>query len=237
MIEEPYRWLEAIQNRREYIRDQMRGATPVFAISRPEGVLLLGVGTGQSKVFEIYDRQGYCALGNPVDIEKLRQTAIQAAHTEGFQRSPADVRLRRLINFALSPVLKENFEKIFSPPLMVESLFAEMGREPGEDDLVRLEFDGTPHYASAGIAVAAADGERVDEATAWLTEKLTDGASLQEVVRSCLLVWKAIVEERALEESDEEDTVGITIKGRVVEAALLDRNAKGPAYYRPYDAS
>ena len=237
MIEEPYRWLEAIQNRREYISDQMRGATPVFAVSRPEGVLLLGVGTGQSKVFEVYDRHGYCALGNPVDIEKLRQTAIQAAHTEGFHRSPADVRLRRLINFALSPVLKENFEKIFSPPLMVESLFAEVGREPGEDDLVRLEFDGTPRYASAGVAVAATDGERVEEATAWLKEKLTDTSSLQEVVRSCLLVWKAIVEERALEETSEEETEGITTEGREVEAALLDRNPKGLACYRTYDTS
>ena len=43
MTEEPYRWLEAISNRREYIRDQLKGGTPVFALSRPEGILLLGV--------------------------------------------------------------------------------------------------------------------------------------------------------------------------------------------------
>lgn len=35
MTEEPYRWLEAIGNRREYIRDQLKGGTPVFAVSRP----------------------------------------------------------------------------------------------------------------------------------------------------------------------------------------------------------
>ena len=79
MTEEPYRWLEAISNRREYIRDQLKGGTPVFALSRPEGILLLGVGIGQSKVFEIYDRHGFAALGHPVDIEKLRQAAIEAA--------------------------------------------------------------------------------------------------------------------------------------------------------------
>ena len=48
MTEEPYRWLEAISNRREYIRDQLKGGTPVFAISRPEGILLLGLGQGAS---------------------------------------------------------------------------------------------------------------------------------------------------------------------------------------------
>src|SRR5215831_1606220 len=100
MIEEPYRWLDAISNRREYIRDQLKGGTPVFAVSRKEGILLLGVGQGQSKVFEIYDRHGLAALGHPVDIEKLRQAAIEAAHLEGFNRSAGDVTLRRLISFA-----------------------------------------------------------------------------------------------------------------------------------------
>ena len=31
MTEEPYRWLEAIGNRREYISEQLKGGTPVFA--------------------------------------------------------------------------------------------------------------------------------------------------------------------------------------------------------------
>ena len=61
MTEEPYRWLEAIGNRREYIQEQMKGGTPVFAVSRPEGILLVGVGQGQSKVFEIYDRHAFAA--------------------------------------------------------------------------------------------------------------------------------------------------------------------------------
>ena len=77
MTEEPYRWLEAIGNRREYIRDQLKGGTPVFAVSRPEGILLVGVGQGMSKVFEIYDRHGFAAIGHPVDIEKIRQAAIR----------------------------------------------------------------------------------------------------------------------------------------------------------------
>ena len=151
MTEEPYRWLEAIGNRREYIRDQLKGATPVFALSRPEGIMLLGVGQGASKVFEIYDRHGFAALGHPVDIERIRQAAIEAAHLEGFNRSPQDVTLRRLISFALSTTLKNSFEQIFSPPLMVESLFVELGDAPAQDVLVRVHYDGNHYYEGGGF--------------------------------------------------------------------------------------
>ena len=130
MTEEPYRWLEAISNRREYIRDQLKSGTPVFALSRPQGIILLGVGPKQSKVFEIYDRHAFAALGHPVDIERIRQAAIEAAHLEGFNRSSKDVTLRRLISFSLSGMLKNAFEQVFAPPLIVESIFAELGDEP-----------------------------------------------------------------------------------------------------------
>src|SRR6266404_5523133 len=177
MTEEPYRWLEAIGNRREYIRDQLKGATPVFALSRPEGILLLGIGQGQSKVFEIYDRHGFGALGHPVDIEKIRQTAIEAAHMEGFNRSAKDVTLRRLISFALSTTLKNSFEQIFSPPFIVESIFAELGETPAQDVLVRVHYDGNHHYETAGILVAANDPKKEVEASAWLGRALQEGDS------------------------------------------------------------
>ena len=163
MTEEPYRWLEAISNRREYIRDQLKGGTPVFALSRPEGILLVGVGQGQSKVFEIYDRHAFAALGHPVDIEKIRQAAIEAAHLEGFHRSAGDVTLRRLISFSLSSTLKNAFEQVFSPPLIVEALFAELGQSPERDSLVRLHYDGDHHYETSGVLVAHNDAQREAE--------------------------------------------------------------------------
>ena len=30
MTEEPYRWLEAVENRREYVREQLKGGSPAF---------------------------------------------------------------------------------------------------------------------------------------------------------------------------------------------------------------
>lgn len=237
MLEEPYRWLEAIENRREYIQDQMRGGTPVFALSRPEGVLLLGVGTGQTKVFEIYDRLGYCALGNPVDIEKLRQTAIEAAHTEGFQRSPEDVILRRLINFALCPLLKDTFEKIFAPPLIVDSIFAEVGPHPDEDVLVRLQYDGTPSYEPDCVLVAYTNNDLAREATRWLTGKLRPNDKLDRAVSLCLALWQGMVGEQSVEAIKTPRKRLLEIPGKSVEAALLHRDSAEKARYRRLDTN
>src|SRR5436305_7835979 len=143
MTEEPYRWLEAVANRLDYVREQLKGGAPVFAASLPDGILLLGVGSGQSKVFELFDRLALAGLGHPADIEKIRQAAIDAAHMEAFTRAPEDVSLRRLVSFGLSPQLKTNFEQIYSPPFLVELLLAELGNEPGKDLLFRLHSVGS----------------------------------------------------------------------------------------------
>src|SRR6266404_7656436 len=194
MTEEPYRWLEAIGNRREYIRDQLKGGTPVFAFSRPEGILLVCIVQGSSKVFEIYYRHALAALGHPVDIEKIRQTAIEAAHLEGFNRSAQDVTLRRLISFALSATLKNSFEQIFSPPIMVESIFAEVGDALAQDVLVRVHYDGNHHYETSGVLVAHFDPKKEEEAAVWLRQVLKPADSLTKVASACLTAWQTLID-------------------------------------------
>lgn len=233
MTEEPYRWLEAIGNRREYISEQMKGGTPVFALSRPEGILLLGVGIGQSKVFEIYDRHGFAALGHPVDIERLRQAAIEAAHVEGFNRSAKDVTLRRLISFALSTTLKNSFEQIFSPPFIVESIFAELAEAPAQDVLVRVHYDGNHHYESSGVLVATNDRKKDEEAAAWLRKQLKPDDSLNQVASLCLAAWQALIDSKNFAELPAPETSTLSIAGKTVEAALLDRKLAGSVRYRP----
>jgi proteasome alpha subunit len=233
MTEEPYRWLEAIGNRREYIREQLKDTTPVFAFSRPEGVLLLGLGRGMSKVFEIYDRHGYAALGHPVDIEKIRQSAIEAAHMEGFNRSSRDVTLRRLIGFALSPTLKNSFEQIFSPPIMVEAIFAEVGDTQELDVLVRVHYDGNHHYETGGVLVAHSDPKKEEEASAWLRQQLNPGDSLERVTLLGVSAWKAMAEGTPIADLVPLDALPARLDGKTIEAALLDRKVRGPVHYRP----
>jgi proteasome alpha subunit len=237
MTEEPYRWLEAISNRREYIRDQLKGGTPVFALSRPEGILLLGVGQGQSKVFEIYDRHAFAALGHPVDIERIRQAAIEAAHVEGFNRSAKDVTLRRLISFSLSTMLKTAFEQIFSPPLIIESIFAELGDQPGQDSLVRVHFDGDHHYESSGVTLAHHDPQAEAEAANWLRKALSPDDPLPRVVGICLTAWQALVDGKGFGAVELPREPQLEIPGKTLEAALLDRRSPGPVRYRSLDLS
>lgn len=232
MTEEPYRWLEAIGNRREYIRDQLKGGTPVFAVSRPEGILLLGVGQGQSKVFEIYDRHGLAALGHPVDIEKLRQAAIEAAHLEGFNRSAHDVTLRRLISFSLSSMLKNAFEQVFAPPIIIEAIFAELGDTPARDTLTRVRYDGDHQFTASRVVVAHRDATAEAEATEWVSKAIGPEDPVPRVAAVCLAAWHALHDGKSFRDLTPPAGPPAPIPGKVIEAALLDRQVPGPVHYR-----
>src|SRR5436190_4914974 len=142
MIEEPYRWVEAIANRREYIEGQLAPGSPIAALGYREGILFVTLGQTRQKLFEIYDRIAMGAIGHPGDIERLRMAAIELASSEGFTRSAADVSLRRLAHYSLSPVMKTAFEQVYGPPFLARLLFAEIGSGPEEDLFLRVEYDG-----------------------------------------------------------------------------------------------
>jgi proteasome alpha subunit len=124
MMEEPYRWVEAVANRREYVEQQLAGGSPIAAVSCREGILLLTLGRQRRKLFEIYDRIAMGAIGHPGDIERLRMGAIELASSEGFLRSAADVSLRRLADFGLSPLLKNSFEQVCDTNMLIPALIA-----------------------------------------------------------------------------------------------------------------
>ncbi len=123
MIEEPYRWVEAIANRREYVEGQLAPGSPIAALGYREGILFVTLGQTRQKLFEIYDRIAMGAIGHPGDIERLRMAAIELASTEGFTRSAADVSLRRLVHYSLSPVMKSAFEQVYGAPYLARMLF------------------------------------------------------------------------------------------------------------------
>ncbi len=142
MIEEPYRWVEAIANRREYIETQLAPGSPIAALSYRDGILFVTVGQARQKLFEIYDRIALGAIGHPGDIERLRMAAIELASAEGFTRSAADVSLRRLAFYSLSPLLKTAFEQVYGAPYLARMIFAEVGATPEDDLFLRVEYDG-----------------------------------------------------------------------------------------------
>jgi len=237
MTEEPYRWLEAVANRREYVREQLKGGTPALAASLPEGILLLGVGGGQSKVFELFDRHALAGLGHPADIERIRQAAIDAAHVEAFTRAPEDVSLRRLVGFGLGPQLKTNFEQIFSAPFLVELLLAELGPEPGHDLFFRLHFDGSYQTQFGGVVVAAIDPEAESAARKWLIEMMAGKTDRKEAADLLLQAWWRITENKPFGEGLPDEAARRAgwreaTKGKEIEIGWLARQSLRPARYQ-----
>jgi len=244
MTEEPYRWLEAITNRREYIEDQLSPGAPVVVLSADPGILLLTIKTSTPKLFEIYDHLALGSVGHPADIEKVRQTAIDAAHIEGFQRSPNDVTARRLVSYNLSPALKNAFEQIFSAPLLFRGILAELGATPAADVLWSFDYDGS-FVAQGGADLAqgvVTSGPRFvpKEWTALSPKPTLERGSLKEAALSALkiLLWAKLkgTKDGAIEFSAVPTDLA-AIKEKLgtesLEYALLDRKLLGqPIAYR-----
>jgi proteasome alpha subunit len=196
MIEEPYRWVEAIANRREYIEAQLAPGSPIAALGYRDGILFLTLSQTRQKIFEIYDRIGMGAIGHPGDIERLRMAAIELASTEGFTRSAADVSLRRLVHYSLSPVMKSAFEQVYGPPYLARMLFAEVGGRPEEDLFLRVEYDGEiatngATYAQARQDFAVLSGTRQSRELmeAFLKHQHAPDATFQTTLNSALDAW------------------------------------------------
>ena len=143
MLDEPYRWLEAVNNRRDYIEDQLRGGSPVVGLKYDDGLLLVTIRRGQRKIFEVHDRIALSAIGHSADVERLRIMATDTASVQGFQSSVDDVTLHRLTSFVLGPTIKQSFEAIFGSAYIIKMLLAELGVRDEGDGFISLSYDGT----------------------------------------------------------------------------------------------
>ncbi len=251
MIEEPYRWIEAIANRREYIEDQLRLGSPVVLLNYADGLLLLTVSRETRKIFEVYDRVAFSALGHPADIERMRLVAIDLAHIEGFNRAVADVSLRRLVHFGMSPALKTAFEQVFSAPYIVKILLAELGEEPEQDYLVKLDYDGSLGRSQVETKepfdVLAGTSEAEKTMMNYLVEHNGDSRrSLDDALKLAARTWAIGMdaaeagetkegEEADKREVDPEKILKDNMKTRHVEAAVLSRSGPAASRFRLLD--
>jgi proteasome alpha subunit len=238
MIEEPYRWVEAIATRRDYIETQLAAGSPIVALAYADGILLFTV--GQQKLFEIYDRIALGAIGHPGDIERLRMAAIELASTEGFARSAADVSLRRLAYYSLSPVMKNAFEQIYGAPFLARLLFAELGGTPAEDLFLRVEYDGAISQKKSGntrFAVLAPTKKSAEQMEQFLESEHRGDEDLPAGLELAFDGWamgqKLVEEGNALPSRDEVRRQRTErLRDGIMEATLLDRRARSAVQYR-----
>jgi proteasome alpha subunit len=247
MIEEPYRWVEAIANRGEYIETQLAAGSPIVALGYRDGILFLTLGKTRQKLFEIYDRIAMGAIGHPGDIERLRMAAIELASTEGFTRSAADVSLRRLAHYSLSPVLKTAFEQVYGAPYLARLLFAEIGEKQENDLFLRLDYDGAIATNNATFAqtrqdfgVLSGTRQSSDLMEKYLASEHSPGATFERAIKLSLDAWTVghlALGDAGVKELPGRDKILAERKERLraagIEAAVLDRDDKTAIRYRP----
>jgi proteasome alpha subunit len=250
MYEEPYKWVEAVGNRRQYLDEQFIQGSPVVALAYDAGIVLLTVSKGTPKLYEIYDRLALGGMGHPADLEKLRFSLLEMAHVEGFNRSPSDVTGSRMVKYGIAPVIKQAFEEVFKAPFIVKILLAELGHKAGKDTFLVVNYDGT-FQEDTHCAVLASSKSVEQEMVTYLLASKAGARSLEEAVRTALLAWalgdrsqrKAAAEgaegnQHTSGESQSSDVPSLYAHVREagvekkIECAVLDRTHPGTSKYR-----
>ncbi|MBI1730608.1 hypothetical protein HY229_06935 [Candidatus Acetothermia bacterium] len=166
----PYDWQHTLSQKVDYVEDRLKRGSPVIALSCKEGILILTTRRSQGKIFEVYDRLAFAGLGNPSDLEAVRHAVVDFCHAEGFQRSPEDVTIQRVVGFGISPAIKRNYADPFQSPIILRGLFAQVGRNPEDDLYFSLNFDGEFTQSAQGAAIAG-----TVPAIHWMERVLADG--------------------------------------------------------------
>lgn len=167
MVFSGFDYNEADRHRRDHVEGYLSQGSPIVGISYDAGLLLLTVRRAQRKVFEIYDRLIYSAIGRQADVEAVRIGSINFAHQEGYERSPDDVTAQRMVGFQLSPALKRLFGDQWNAPAVIRALFGELGKTPADDLFFTLNYDGE-FSQSGGFAAVAGTPEAEDRMALWL---------------------------------------------------------------------
>ncbi len=246
MRDEPYRWIEAISDRRDYIEDQLRGGSPVVGISFDEGMLLLTVGRGQRKIFEVHDRIAFSAIGRATDIEQLRLLVTDTASVQGFQNSVDDVTLHRMTHFVLGPTITQAFDAIFGAAYIIKILLVELGTLGRENQFISMNYDGNVRASpraevvggTAAIEVAMQD---------YLSAADSQNPSLASALQLALETWaigrNLSLQEENFSEDDEEaeshvdkeqlhDVLKKELEEGQIEASVLDASHPSKRKFR-----
>ncbi|MDE0683803.1 MAG: hypothetical protein OXI63_12875 [Candidatus Poribacteria bacterium] len=244
MRDEPYRWIEAIQDRRDYIEDELRLGSPVVGVTYDEGMMLLTVSKGQRKIFEVHDRIALSAIGHPADIERLRMLVTDTASVQGFQNATEDINLHRLTNYTLAPAFKQAFESIAGEAYIIKMLLAELGSTSGKNQFTGINFDGIVR-TDPSFAVIAGTETIETGMQKYLTATKTDAdRDLTTAFQLALETW-AIGKElssREPEEAESEDAqletqqiyqiIDTAREEGEIEAGVLEASQQGTSKFR-----
>ncbi|MBV9467828.1 MAG: hypothetical protein JOZ57_01130, partial [Abitibacteriaceae bacterium] len=181
---------------------------------------------------------------NQADVEAVRLAAIDFAHAEGFQRSPDDVSIQRLVGFAISPPLKRSFGDPLSTPNVLRAIFVEMGKRPEKDVFFILNYDGEFSTHSRFAVVAGRDASEL--AMHEELEKYSDVPDLATALQRAVAAWRRGAQDQPAatdDDADDEatdrastedipDPLAQALEDGEIEAAILERDTSRESKFR-----
>lgn len=222
----PYDWQEGISHRASYVEGRLQSGTPVIVVSVKEGILAYTMMRHMRKVYEIYDRLMFAAIGQQSDVEVIRTSALDFSHQEGFQRSEEDVTIQRVVA-ALSQPLKRAFSDFNSSPFVMQAIFAEVGDTIEEDSIYLLDYDGD-YSRRPKFAFLSGTQEMSDRLYQALTDLTSKEITLAQAMKELPEIWaKALDPEAKPADLEEDKTHALT-----ADVAIMERNPKGEARFR-----
>ena len=234
MFEEPYRWMEAVSTRHNYVQEKLKMGQPVLSFPFNEGLLIFSFAPQPGKIYEIYDRIALGGLGHPADVERLRMNLLDMAHLEGFNRSAQDVTSARLLQFGIAPALKQNFEEIQRAPYIIRMLLVELN-EKGQPNFFRMNYDGHWETFKNGTAIAG-DEKVMDWLQCEIEKKPFATYSLDQALEEGITLWsdsRKVNSDNKEKESESPKTLQETFDRWHLEGAVLSAKSSSKAIYRP----
>ncbi len=206
---------QMMQDKAEYAKKGIAKGRSIIAIEYEQGLLLVADNPSASlfKISEVYDNIAFSGAGKYSEFENLRKAGIQHADLKGMMYSREDVTARSLAN-GYSQTLGTIFSQELKP-FEVELLLAQVGEEPGRNELYRIAFDGSIVDEQRMTAIGG-------RAEALLTFLRNESSTEPQTLPSALALCK-----RAFEQITEQP---ITDEG--LEVAILDRAKSGRKFRR-----
>ncbi len=170
---------QLIKDKADYARKGIARGRSVVVLQVAEGILLVAENPSRAlhKISEIYDRIGFAAVGKYNEFENLRVAGVRLADMRGYAYDRRDVTGRSLAN-AYAQTLGTIFTEA-AKPYEVELVVAEVGTEPGDDQIYRLTFDGSVADEHGFVAM----GGSSDSIAAHLSDNWVEDMSLTQGVR------------------------------------------------------
>jgi proteasome alpha subunit len=205
---------QLVKDRAEFARKGISRGRPIVVAQSADGILLMGENASPSlrKIGEIYDKIAFAGVGRFNEFETLRVAGVRYADLKGYSYARTDVTAKGLAN-AYSQTLGQIFSHEVKP-YEVDIVVAELGTTAADDQVFRVQFDGTLRDAE-GLAVLGAEEDAIADRLAASHDR---AGSLGEAVHAVATAIEA--------------SADAPIAADAWEAAVLDRSAPRRAFRR-----